>query len=890
MSPDVLANDIQQAFLASCGRSISLNEAKEVSHAFMTVRDTARQINLFPRHLMQFVFENKNYYKKSYYPCDVIELRRILENQQITSLSKIILFSKPVIDKVFKSYKCILILDFDPEKINNPHNANEDVFVAGGMTILNKHQLNIKDILRGIILTEKAPSYRVEKIVKETLPSLPVYESFMIPGVDMAKFASDEKYQKFKINLPALQIENEIIVALDEYSAVEEALNKAWAKNPDKKYMKRKPARYDAEYWLRSGFWDSIVDPENAYREASNNTVSITPEERNIFQTILQISNHFNLGTTFRVAGGWVRDRLLGKISDDIDIAMDNLTGAQFYKYAIAYGKKFPDAQIGKSYTVDMNVEKSKHLETVAVEIGGIKIDFVNLRSESYGEDSRVPTVEFGTPEIDAQRRDLTINALFYNINNGQVEDYVGGMQDLASLTLRTPLDPIKTFTDDPLRMLRVLRFNSRYPGSKISPETFNAMASPKAQEAYLKKVAPERAGPEIYKLLAGPQAPSALRALFAVNLDKAIFSVPEIANLLPLNMDQRSKHHMYDLLEHTLQTVESLQKICYQNNIPEKERVLMLFSAIFHDYGKAVPGIGKPKENNPQQYGYHGHEDESAKIAEAIGKRIGFGKDDREFINRIVSQHMEPHRPEWNNKSIGRWLQKLRIPGQEDRLDLWKYVFYHAEADTIAHGGDRTEDLDRKKSHWNQFEEYLNRPQPIVNKPLVDGQILMTMFPSLSPKPGKGGTSFIKEIQQRLLDEQLSGNIHDADQARQFVESIRGEIENKYMQPKTASRIYNLVSFADASSAAGPEGHNEDAISEDSGIMKMIRRHPGEPSMYAVGDRVRTRNSGMSQDQKYGRITKKKLNIIEIQWEGSTKVDKYDLNDVETLSLIERV
>ena len=891
VSRSQVISDVQQIYLSACGKSLSEEDSLVVARALATVRDTERQLSIVPKHLMQSVFENNKYYGKTYFPCDVIQLRQILEENKIRALAKIVLFSNSVAQKIIRSYKCILILNIDPDKLEKPEYGEHQSLIAGGMTVVHSHEMDIKDRILGIIVTKNGPADVIRKIVSDVSPTIPVYESFMIPGIDREKFASHGDFKKFRVHLPVCNIHNEIVKSTDEYSAVEDALDKAWMRHPDRPYTRQRPARYSAEYWLRSGFWSSIVDPDNAYKEAQSQGTSIktTSQEEHIFATILDISRQFNTNTTFRVAGGWVRDRLLGKNSDDIDIAMDNLTGAQFYSYARKYGEQHPDAKIGKSYTVDMNVEKSKHLETVAVEINGSKIDFVNLRSESYGSDSRIPTVEFGTPEIDAQRRDLTINSLFYNINNGQVEDFVGGMKDLQTMTLRTPLDPKKTFTDDPLRMLRVLRFNSRFPGSKIDPQTFNAMAYPDVQEAYRTKVAPERAGPELYKLLAGPQAASAIRALFAVGLDRAVFDVPETKNLLPLTMDQKNSHHMYNLLEHTLQVVEQLQRICLENNIPEKERALMLFAAIFHDYGKAVPGIGKPKDKDPSQYGYLGHEDESAKISEAIGKRIGFNKNDRDFVQKIVSEHMKPHLQDnenWTNKGIGRWLQRLEIPGQEDRVDTWKYVFWHAEADTIGHGGDQAEELKKKQKSREQVENYLSRPKPIVMKPLIDGQHLMQMFPTLSPKPVvKGGVSFIKEIQNRLMDEQLAGNISTPEEALQFIESIRPQIESSFGQPKNASRWYDLAKYADAGNVPVPETSTND---ED--VIKMIRRHPGDPSLYEVGDRIRRRQRGIVENQAYGKVTVKKNHIIYVKWDDKKEIEKYDINEVETTAMIERV
>ncbi len=109
---------------------------------------------------------------------------------------------------------------------------------------------------------------------------------------------------------------------------------------------------------------------------------------------------------------------------------------------------------------IKSNSDKSKHLETAVVKVNGIFIDLVNLRSEEYGEDSRVPIIKIGTPLEDALRRDLTINSMFYNINSNTIEDLTGrGISDLKNRVAMTPLPPLKTFIDDPLRVLRVIRF-----------------------------------------------------------------------------------------------------------------------------------------------------------------------------------------------------------------------------------------------------------------------------------------------------------------------------------------------------------------------------------------------------------------------------------------------
>jgi tRNA nucleotidyltransferase (CCA-adding enzyme) len=169
----------------------------------------------------------------------------------------------------------------------------------------------------------------------------------------------------------------------------------------------------------------------------------------------------------------------MGKQSNDIDIALDDMYGEEFAK--ILNEKLYPDGQ-KKFGVIKSNSEKSKHLETATIRVHGTFIDLVNLRSEKYSETSRVPVIEIGTPEEDAYRRDLTINTMFYNINMGEVEDFTKlGIKDLEEGIVRTPLEPLQTFLDDPLRVLRTIRFATRFHFN-IIPEIFTAAKDPRVR------------------------------------------------------------------------------------------------------------------------------------------------------------------------------------------------------------------------------------------------------------------------------------------------------------------------------------------------------------------------------------------------------------------------
>ncbi|OIR57894.1 MAG: tRNA nucleotidyltransferase/poly(A) polymerase [Amphiamblys sp. WSBS2006] len=201
---------------------------------------------------------------------------------------------------------------------------------------------------------------------------------------------------------------------------------------------------------------------------------------------------------TFRIAGGWVRDKLLNKSNKDIDIAIDTITGAECINLLKTYSEENGIEGVGGLFVARLNPEKSKNLETASLKLFGRSVDFVGLRKEKYTEHTRIPTVEEATPLEDALRRDITINALFYNINTGEVEDLIGkGLPDLRAERIRTTVPPMVTFMNDPLRILRVVRFGIRF-GFQIDPEIKTAIQSVELRKAFLKKISRERVVAEL--------------------------------------------------------------------------------------------------------------------------------------------------------------------------------------------------------------------------------------------------------------------------------------------------------------------------------------------------------------------------------------------------------
>ncbi|PLB51208.1 tRNA nucleotidyltransferase/poly(A) polymerase [Aspergillus steynii IBT 23096] len=243
--------------------------------------------------------------------------------------------------------------------------------------------------------------------------------------------------------------------------------------------------------------------------------------------------------TVLRFTGGWVRDKLLGVDSHDIDVAINTMTGYQFgillkeylddptnlEKYKRDVSNSRPNDSIVSLHKIEANPEKSKHLETVTTKIFGLDIDLVNLRKEVYSDDSRNPQMEFGTAAEDAMRRDATINALFYNLNESKVEDYTGrGLDDLREKIIRTPLEPYQTFKDDPLRVLRLIRFASRL-GYRIDEDTEKAMQNSDIGEALKLKISKERVGKEMDGMLHGPDPRVALELIDRLGLHPTIFA-----------------------------------------------------------------------------------------------------------------------------------------------------------------------------------------------------------------------------------------------------------------------------------------------------------------------------------------------------------------------------
>lgn len=266
-------------------------------------------------------------------------------------------------------------------------------------------------------------------------------------------------------------------------------------------------------------------------------TISLNDTEEKFVTLLDEFATGYNPPIECRIAGGWVRDKvsysgtpiiannqLLSLPSHDLDVALSTASG---YAFAEAFHGflKNRGIDIGSLGRIEANPDQSKHLETGTTRIMGLECDFVGLRSETY-TDTRIPQIKLGTPLEDALRRDLTCNSLFFNVHSREVEDWTRhGLADLKDRIARTPLPPRQTFLDDPLRVLRCVRFAGRFD-LKIEPDVSAAMKEEDIQEALGTKVSKERIGEETHKMM----QKTPLRAYELINelhLHRAIFTGP---------------------------------------------------------------------------------------------------------------------------------------------------------------------------------------------------------------------------------------------------------------------------------------------------------------------------------------------------------------------------
>ena len=310
--------------------------------------------------------------------------------------------------------------------------------------------------------------------------------------------------------------------------------------------------------------------------------------------------------------GGYVRDTILGKNVKDIDIVVVG-DGVEFAK------------QVGRLFRRGQVVTFEK-FGTAMIPLEEGKLEFVTAREESYDRDSRKPKVATASLESDLGRRDFTVNALAASLNKGrfgEVTDLFGGQADLDKKILRTPLDPDRTFDDDPLRMMRAVRFASQL-GFTVDPV---ALASIKKMAERINIVSQERVTDEFLKILSSPKPSIGLKLLYEVGLAKLVF--PELVDMV--GVEQRKDYHHKDVFLHTLKVIDN---ICEST-----DDVWLRFTALAHD-------IAKPRTKAFKEgigWTFHGHEDLGARMMKSIFRRLRLPMDRLPYVEKLVRLHLRP-------------------------------------------------------------------------------------------------------------------------------------------------------------------------------------------------------------------------------------------------------
>lgn len=501
--------------------------------------------------------------------------------------------------------------------------------------------------------------------------------------------------------------------------------------------------------------------------------VSFSNKERKVFDLIKEIANKHC--TIARVAGGYVRDKILKVESHDIDISVNNMSGLAFARLVRECMKECGMPVPKDVAVVEANPEAKKSLETAILKIFGVPIDFVQLRSDVYGAETRHPeTVSGVSPEKDAERRDLTVNAIFYNINEDKIEDFVGGVKDLNNRIARTPLDPYNTFMEDPLRILRAVRFAAKY-SLEVDPKLIEMAKHPDVQNSFKKKISKERIWSELVGhpegngwkrgLMIGPNFHRAAKLIGDMGIRDLLF-VPNEEQIQRAakqsknfdkggkwecgfgnwDMNQNNPHHTLTVWEHTLAALSYLNKLqesrSEQSNV--EDQLVRNLAMLLHDIGKCD---ACSQQTHPElgHSTYHAHELSSALIAEEILYDLRAPNNIRERIVILIKNHMR-----LENIPAGSTGSGLRRVVRDVGIENWPLLVDITKADRM---GKEKAELDPKydafvKAMADFFEKTDGKSE--VQVPL-NGKEIMQILGLDRGGPLVGDA--IKALQEQILE-----------------------------------------------------------------------------------------------------------------------------------------
>ncbi len=445
------------------------------------------------------------------------------------------------------------------------------------------------------------------------------------------------------------------------------------------------------------------------------------------------------VGVNIYLVGGYVRDFLLGHPSNDIDISVEG-SGVEF---AEIVAREFNSKPV-----------IFKRFGTALVPVGDYKIEFVGTRKEEYREDSRKPIVTEGTLEDDLRRRDFTVNAMAIKIladEEGELIDLFDGLGDLNRKLLRTPLDPVVTYSEDPLRMMRAARFAAQLQ-FQLEPQSLTAIKDLKERITIISQ---ERISDEFLKLLAAPKPSIGLAILFETGLLELIF--PELHQLegVDLVTEGDTVHAHKNVFWHTLKVVDNIAAMT--------DNVWLRFAALMHD-------IAKPKTKRFQEgsgWTFHGHDEIGARWQKRIFRRMKLARKDEEYVASLVRLH---HRPMAlvDEEVTDSAIRRLIVDAGEDLEDLF----------TLCRADITSRNPKRVQRYLKNYEQVVERIKEVKEKDRlrafqspVRGEEIMEIC-NIPPSRMVG---ILKRAIEEAILEGIIPNEYEA--AREYLLSIKDDL-----------------------------------------------------------------------------------------------------------------